>query len=152
MVCVHFFVYPEPSLLNTLSVVATSQGHLADGHCVFDGILRTRVCIITTFVSDLVLLAFMISGVLRWKGIQERGGTWWLLYKQASLTDSADGEMVTLIVSLMLALRVWHGLYFSHLPRCLLWCVCPVVSLQLVLHMYLMAHLQVFIILNLNGE
>jgi hypothetical protein len=53
----------------------------------------------------------------------------------------------------MLTIRVWHGLYFSHLPRYLLWCVLSLVSLQqLVLHMYLMASLQVFIILDLDGE
>jgi len=62
--------------------VVRSRGHPADGRCVFDHILRARICIISTFISDLVLLALMVSGVLRWKGVHDKSGTWWLLYKQ----------------------------------------------------------------------
>jgi hypothetical protein len=52
--------------------------------------MHTRISIISTFVSDLMLLALMLSGILRWKGSRESSGTWWLLYKQVSLSLFRD--------------------------------------------------------------
>jgi hypothetical protein len=86
-----FLHSPRARSSELLSVVVTSRGHLADGYCVFEHTLRTRICIISTFISDLVLIALMISGVLRWKGVHDKVGTWWLLYRQVGLPHSADG-------------------------------------------------------------
>jgi hypothetical protein len=48
--------------------------------------LRTRLFIFSTFASDLVFLAFMLAGVLRWKEPRRKGGIWWVLYTQVKLT------------------------------------------------------------------
>jgi len=63
-------------------VLATSSGYWADGSCTIDHIMHIRISVISTFISDLVLLALMLSGILRWKGPRQINGTWWLLYKQ----------------------------------------------------------------------
>lgn len=47
--------------------------------------LRTEhgeIGILSTLISDFVLLMLMLFGLLRWKGTQERGGIWWFLYTQ----------------------------------------------------------------------
>jgi hypothetical protein len=47
--------------------------------------MHIKISVIFTFISDLVLLALMLSGILRWKGPRQINGTWWLLYKQVGL-------------------------------------------------------------------
>jgi len=64
--------------------VFTARGHRDDGRCIFDHILHTRIGIFSTFITDLVLLVLMLSGILRWKGAHGRGGLWWLMYTQSS--------------------------------------------------------------------
>jgi hypothetical protein len=89
-----------------LSVAATSRGHWTDGSCVIDNLLNSRLSLSATFISDLVLITVMISGVLRWKGTHGIGGTWWLLYKQVSLHHPADraGTGSDLLILLILLL------------------------------------------------
>jgi hypothetical protein len=92
MVCISVFIYPSLDLLNELSVSATSRGHIVEGVCITDHILRARIAVFSVFITDLVLLALMFSGILRWREHREWHGIWWLLYTQVSiLHPSADG-------------------------------------------------------------
>ncbi|KAI9436280.1 hypothetical protein H4582DRAFT_466502 [Lactarius indigo] len=43
---------------------------------------ETRTNILVSFVTDLVLLALMLTGLLRWENSRLKGGIWWLLYTQ----------------------------------------------------------------------
>lgn len=156
MVCNHLFVHLALGLLNFLSVATTSRGHWTDIGCVFDDVLNTRISITSTFISDLVLLALMVSGVLRWKGVHGSCSTWCLLYKQASPPRFAGGSVATfIIILLILTIRVWRGSSFLHLLRCLLWYVLfsgfPSTTVVLRTYLRLMAGFQVLIILHLSG-
>ncbi|KAH9173132.1 hypothetical protein EDB89DRAFT_808915 [Lactarius sanguifluus] len=52
------------------------------GACKITNILETRTNILASFVTDLVLLALMLTGLLRWENARRKGGIWWLLYTQ----------------------------------------------------------------------
>ncbi|KAH9069372.1 hypothetical protein EDB83DRAFT_472361 [Lactarius deliciosus] len=52
------------------------------GACKITNILETRTNILASFVTDLVLLALMLTGLLRWENARQKGGIWWLLYTQ----------------------------------------------------------------------
>ncbi|KAH9047047.1 hypothetical protein EDB84DRAFT_1673779 [Lactarius hengduanensis] len=52
------------------------------GVCNITNTLETRANILVTFVTDLVLLALMLTGLLRWDNARQKGGIWWLLYTQ----------------------------------------------------------------------
>jgi len=72
-------------LANAVSYVyslATLRGQRFGDLCVIDNLLHTRVCIFSTFITDLALLVLMLLGVLRWKKTHERSGIWELLYTQ----------------------------------------------------------------------
>ncbi|KAI9432550.1 hypothetical protein H4582DRAFT_2083474 [Lactarius indigo] len=43
---------------------------------------ETRTKFLVSFVTDLVLLALMLTGLLRWENARQKGGIWWLLYTQ----------------------------------------------------------------------
>jgi len=101
IVCVYFLrLLRTKSSNSTLSVVFTARGHRDGGRCIFDHILHARIGIFSTFITDLVLLVLMLSGILRWKGAHGRGGLWWLMYTQVSFAHP------TLISLLMLTIRV----------------------------------------------
>ncbi|KAH9041780.1 hypothetical protein EDB85DRAFT_1382213 [Lactarius pseudohatsudake] len=52
------------------------------GACVITNTVETRTNIIVSFVTDLVLLALMLTGLLRWDNARRKGGIWWLLFTQ----------------------------------------------------------------------
>ncbi|KAH8980778.1 hypothetical protein EDB92DRAFT_2107125 [Lactarius akahatsu] len=52
------------------------------GACIITNTLETRTNIIVSFVTDLVLLALMLTGLLRWENARRKGGIWWLLFTQ----------------------------------------------------------------------
>ncbi|KAH9999660.1 hypothetical protein BJV74DRAFT_165734 [Russula compacta] len=62
--------------------LATFGGERVGIFCEVDHILHNRIYIFCTFITDLVLLVLMLTGVLRWKGGGEKGSIWWLLYTQ----------------------------------------------------------------------
>ncbi|KAH9999662.1 hypothetical protein BJV74DRAFT_166007 [Russula compacta] len=62
--------------------VATFVGQRIGMFCEEDNTLHNRISIFCTFTTDLILLALMLAGVLRWKGEGESGYLWWLLYTQ----------------------------------------------------------------------
>jgi hypothetical protein len=73
--------------------------------------LQARTFIFSTFATDLMLLALMLVGVLRWKIDCEMGRIWWVLFTQVSSPSyPAVGTEATVIAKLTLAIRVWHGL------------------------------------------
>ncbi|KAI9436289.1 hypothetical protein H4582DRAFT_2058952 [Lactarius indigo] len=44
---------------------------------------EARTNVLVSFVAELVLLALMLTGLLRWENARQKGGIWWLLYTQA---------------------------------------------------------------------
>jgi len=115
--------------------IATTSGRRVGGFCRVGHILRTRLFIFSTFLSDLVFLAFMLAGVLRWKEPRMKGGIWWLLYTQGlawvvafaladvppvvfiflNLNDAMNRmfPFPSLIVMAIAALRTYQGLVNS---------------------------------------
>jgi len=70
---------------NTVAFIynaAISSGRRIDGFCDVDHLVDIRVTIISSFITDLVLLYLMLSGILRWKEGRQKGGIWRVLYKQ----------------------------------------------------------------------
>ncbi|KAI9436272.1 hypothetical protein H4582DRAFT_2099969 [Lactarius indigo] len=55
---------------------------LAGAVCNVTNTPSTRINILVSFVTDLVLLALMLTGLLRWENARLKGGIWWLLYTQ----------------------------------------------------------------------
>ncbi|KAH9162267.1 hypothetical protein EDB89DRAFT_652669 [Lactarius sanguifluus] len=53
-----------------------------EGVCQITNTIDTSTNIIVSFVTDLVLLALMLIGLLRWENARQKGGIWWLLYTQ----------------------------------------------------------------------
>jgi len=73
---------------NTVAFVyntATSRGRRIGTFCDVDHLVDTRVTVVSSFLTDLVLLSLMISGILRWKEGHQKDGIWWVLYKQGIL-------------------------------------------------------------------
>jgi len=46
--------------------IVTFRGHQVDAFCLFVHTSHASILILSTFITDFVLLAFMLSGVLRW--------------------------------------------------------------------------------------
>jgi len=56
----------------------------------FDSSSRAGALVLSTFITDFVLLVLMLAGVVRWHNSHGRGGIWWLLTSQVSLHHLAD--------------------------------------------------------------
>ncbi|KAH9173128.1 hypothetical protein EDB89DRAFT_808256 [Lactarius sanguifluus] len=67
------------SLIHSLAVL---HGTWSGGICKVTNSFETKTNILVTFVTDLVLLALMLIGLLRWENARQRGGVGWLLYTQ----------------------------------------------------------------------
>ncbi|KAF8499629.1 hypothetical protein F5888DRAFT_1684101 [Russula emetica] len=83
--------------------------------------LRTEhggIGVISTLISDFVLLILMLFGLLRWKGTQEKCGLWWFLYTQV-VSSSTWSSILTDAIH-----RAWRGWCWSLLLRFPLQCVC----------------------------
>ncbi|KAH9173110.1 hypothetical protein EDB89DRAFT_2229013 [Lactarius sanguifluus] len=52
------------------------------GICKITNPSETKINILVSFATDLVLLALMLTGLLRWENAHQRGGIWWLLFTQ----------------------------------------------------------------------
>jgi hypothetical protein len=85
-------------LKDALSGVTTFRTHLIGGLCEVHRDLHARIFIFSTFIMDLVLLAFMFTGILHWKGAHGGSRTWWFLYKQVSIPQSAAGAAVSTLI------------------------------------------------------
>ncbi|KAH9069362.1 hypothetical protein EDB83DRAFT_2551226 [Lactarius deliciosus] len=67
------------SQIHSIAVVhATWSGSI----CEITNTHETKTNILVTFITDLVLLALMLTGLLRGKNAHQRGGVWWILYTQ----------------------------------------------------------------------
>ncbi|KAH9041778.1 hypothetical protein EDB85DRAFT_1381440 [Lactarius pseudohatsudake] len=60
----------------------TWSRELPVGACKITNTLETRTNILASFITDLVLLVLMLTGLLRWENARRKGGIWWLLYTQ----------------------------------------------------------------------
>ena len=63
---------------------AKSDGQRIGDFCNLRHTVDTRVSIVSTVITDVVLLALMLFGILRWKGVWN-GSIWWLLYTQVGI-------------------------------------------------------------------
>jgi len=73
-----------------LSAIVTFRGHQIGDVCVFIRSSHSNMLVLSTFIMDFVLLAFMLAGVLRWHDSRRKGGTWWLLTSQVGLHHLVD--------------------------------------------------------------
>jgi hypothetical protein len=64
--------------------ISAFRGFRVNGVCVFIRSSIGSIFVLSTFITDLVLLALMLIGALRWHN-SRRGRIWWLLYMQANL-------------------------------------------------------------------
>jgi len=62
--------------------VSTFRGLKLDGACLYIHSSRANVIVLSTFITDFVLLTLMLAGILRWHNNRRKGGIWWLLYTQ----------------------------------------------------------------------
>ncbi|KAH9040295.1 hypothetical protein EDB83DRAFT_1651582 [Lactarius deliciosus] len=67
------------SLIHSIAVVRATW---SEGVCKVTNISETKSNILVNFINDLVLLALMLTGLLRLENARQRGGIWWLLYTQ----------------------------------------------------------------------
>ncbi|KAH9019621.1 hypothetical protein EDB84DRAFT_612611 [Lactarius hengduanensis] len=67
------------SLIHSIAIVRATW---SEGVCKITNISETRSNIPVTFITDSVLLALMLTGLLRLENAHQRGGVWWLLYTQ----------------------------------------------------------------------
>ncbi|KAH9041786.1 hypothetical protein EDB85DRAFT_2286215, partial [Lactarius pseudohatsudake] len=67
------------SLIHSIAVL---HGAWSGGLCNITNPYKTQINIIVSFITDLVLLALMLTGLLRWENARQKGGIWWLLYTQ----------------------------------------------------------------------
>ncbi|KAH9032843.1 hypothetical protein EDB85DRAFT_1890457 [Lactarius pseudohatsudake] len=67
------------ALIHSLAVL---RGTWSGGLCIVTNTSETKTNILVTFITDLVLLALMLIGLLRWENARQRDGVWWLLYTQ----------------------------------------------------------------------
>ncbi|KAH8985479.1 hypothetical protein EDB92DRAFT_1361666 [Lactarius akahatsu] len=101
----------------------TRSRDLPVGACEITNILETRTNILASFVTDLVLLALMLTGLLRWENARRKGGIWWLLYTQGLawmiIVTVAEAPITVLI---LLNLNDSMNLMFQLPAR---WCLVP---------------------------
>jgi hypothetical protein len=72
-----------------LSGAATSSGYWTGSICGVQDTDHNKIGVFSTFITDILLLALMLVGVLRWREVRQRGSIWWLLYAQVSLSHPA---------------------------------------------------------------
>ncbi|KAH9032848.1 hypothetical protein EDB85DRAFT_1162722 [Lactarius pseudohatsudake] len=90
------------SLIHSIAVL---HGTWSGGICKVTNSSETKTNILVTFVTDLVLLALMLIGLLRWENARLKGGVWWLLYTQGlawMITVVLAGAPTTVFVLLNL--------------------------------------------------
>ncbi|KAI9436279.1 hypothetical protein H4582DRAFT_466082 [Lactarius indigo] len=70
--------------------------------CEVTNTAETKTHILVSFVTDLVLLALMLTGLLRWENARQKGGIWWLLYTQGLawmiIVAAAEAPIVVFIL------------------------------------------------------
>ncbi|KAI9436309.1 hypothetical protein H4582DRAFT_2099978, partial [Lactarius indigo] len=67
---------------STVIVRGTWSESLGGATCRITNIPDTRTNILVSFVTDLVLLVLMLTGLLRWENARQKGGISWVLYTQ----------------------------------------------------------------------
>ncbi|KAH9969862.1 hypothetical protein BC827DRAFT_1263031 [Russula dissimulans] len=70
--------------------IITFRGHQVDAFCLFVHTSHASILVLSTFITDFVLLVLMLAGVMRWYSIRGRSGVLQLLYSQASSHPPAN--------------------------------------------------------------
>jgi hypothetical protein len=55
--------------------------------CTIDHIVNDRIVILSSFITDIVLLSLMLFGVFRWKQASLMGGIWRVMYTQVRVSN-----------------------------------------------------------------
>lgn len=119
---------------------ATSSGFWTGVNCAIRRTQHTVISILSTFITDLVLLSLMLIGVLRWKEARQKGGVWWVLYTQVGLSHPAGATLILMTIGLGMGCG-YHTCGTSPLGA----------YIQTDWYISLTDDPQVFVILNLNG-
>ncbi|KAH8979242.1 hypothetical protein EDB92DRAFT_418055 [Lactarius akahatsu] len=109
------------SLIHTVIHATWSD---SEGCCKITNPSETRINIPITFVTDLVLLVLMLTGLLRWENARQRGGIWWLLYTQGlawMIIVTAAEALITVFI--LLNLNDAMNLMFQ-LPALMIMTIC----------------------------
>jgi len=118
-----------------LYVVAIIRAHRNGTVCLDNHIVHYRITSLASYITDLVLLALMVFGVLRWKEAHLTGGIWRLMYTQGliyvaastlaytpstiflllNLNETMDAMFLVLSLTIMsiCSLRMYRGLVDS---------------------------------------
>ncbi|KAI9436299.1 hypothetical protein H4582DRAFT_2099974 [Lactarius indigo] len=87
---------------STVIVRGTWSEIQGEGFCRITNTAETRTNILFSFVTELVLLALMLTGLLRWENARQKGGIWWLLYTQGLawmiIVAAAEAPIVVFIL------------------------------------------------------
>ena len=68
--------------------------------CEVDNLAKIRVTILSSLITDIVLLSLMLIGVLRWKKARLTGGIWRVMYQQV-------GNLHPTVVAFDCGTRYW---------------------------------------------
>jgi hypothetical protein len=71
------------------SDIAISRPHRISNFCDASHIVDTRITIYSSFLTDVIFLALMLIGVLRWKHARQMGGIWGVMYSQVGISRIA---------------------------------------------------------------
>jgi len=65
--------------------MSISRAHREGIFCEVDHIADIRITILSSLITDVVLLSLMLIGVLRWKKARLTGGIWQVMYQQVGI-------------------------------------------------------------------
>ncbi|KAI9436312.1 hypothetical protein H4582DRAFT_468504 [Lactarius indigo] len=91
------------ALIRSVVLVRGTWGESSgEAVCKVTNTLETRTNILVSLVTQLVLLALMLTGLLRWDNARQKGGVWWLLYTQGLawmiIVAAAEAPIVVFIL------------------------------------------------------
>ncbi|KAH9069363.1 hypothetical protein EDB83DRAFT_2314400 [Lactarius deliciosus] len=100
------------------SGVAVVRATWSGGICKITNPFETKINFLVTFITDLVLLALMLTGLLRWENAHQRGSVWWLLYaqRQQGLAWMIIVVVAEALVTVFVLLNL-NGVHFFHSTR-----------------------------------
>ncbi|KAH9032859.1 hypothetical protein EDB85DRAFT_1163248 [Lactarius pseudohatsudake] len=97
------------------SGVVVLRAAWSGGICKITNPSETRNNIPVTFITDLVLLVLMLTGLLRCENAHQRGSVWWLLYTQG-LAWMIIVVMAEALITVFILMNM-NGVHFFHATR-----------------------------------
>jgi hypothetical protein len=78
--------------------MSISHAHREGTFCEVDHIADIRITILSSLITDVVLLSLMLIGVLRWKKARLTGGIWRIMYQQVRIPHLAVAAFNSMLV------------------------------------------------------